>query len=70
MFAFGFLGSIAIATGQSCNITPESGKTYVAGFCIELINICNELPAPPPGESGLPGDCFVEKRVEDPASII
>ncbi|NVK48199.1 MAG: hypothetical protein HWE09_00430 [Cyclobacteriaceae bacterium] len=65
IFGLALFGSIPISNGQSCNVTPIAGKTYVAGFCIELINQCIQLPAPPPGEEGLPGDCFVE--VETPS---
>lgn len=63
------LGTFGTSLGQSCDIIPVSGQTYVAGFCIELINECVELPAPTAGEPGLPGDCFVAKGDPTPPSI-
>jgi hypothetical protein len=68
IFAFILLGTVSTGIGQGCNVTPVSGRTYVAGFCSELINQCVELPSPPPGELGLPGDCFVEKDGPTPLS--
>ncbi|SFG72168.1 hypothetical protein SAMN04487988_10748 [Algoriphagus hitonicola] len=69
IFAFGFLGSLATVSGQSCDIRPETGKTYVAGFCFELTNTCFELGPPEPGEQPLIGDCFVAKAEETDPGI-
>jgi len=43
------------------DIAPETGKIYVAGYCIDLTNTCMKLPA---SEEPVEGDCFIEASPE------
>ncbi|SNS02926.1 hypothetical protein SAMN06295967_102128 [Belliella buryatensis] len=50
---------IVVAEEEPCKIIPKAGKVYEAGFCIDTVNMCLELP-----DGILYGDCFREVVIE------